>query len=36
MGRPRVLITRRWPEPVERAMQARFDTVLNEPDRPLG
>ena len=35
MARPRVLITRRWPEPVERAMQARFDTVLNEPDMPL-
>jgi lactate dehydrogenase-like 2-hydroxyacid dehydrogenase len=31
----RVLITRRWPEGVERAMQARFDTVLNEPDRAL-
>ena len=36
MERPRVLITRRWPESVERAMQARFDTVLNEPDRALG
>jgi lactate dehydrogenase-like 2-hydroxyacid dehydrogenase len=36
VARPRVLITRRWPEPVERAMQARFDTVLNEPDDPLG
>jgi lactate dehydrogenase-like 2-hydroxyacid dehydrogenase len=35
MGGPRVLITRRWPEPVERAMQARFETVLNEPDEPL-
>lgn len=35
MTKPRVLITRRWPASVERAMQARFDTVLNEPDRPL-
>jgi lactate dehydrogenase-like 2-hydroxyacid dehydrogenase len=36
MGGPRVLITRRWPEAVERALAARFETVLNEPDRPLG
>ena len=31
----RVLVTRRWPETVERAMQKRFDTVLNSTDRPL-
>ncbi|MGV3554914.1 MAG: 2-hydroxyacid dehydrogenase [Croceibacterium sp.] len=36
MARLRVLVTRRWPEPVERALAARFDTVLNESDRPLG
>jgi len=35
MERPRVLVTRRWPEPVERALAARFETVLNESDRPL-
>jgi lactate dehydrogenase-like 2-hydroxyacid dehydrogenase len=35
MTKPRVLLTRRWPETVERAMQARFETVLNEPDRAL-
>lgn len=35
MAGPRVLLTRRWPAPVERAMQARFETVLNEDDRPL-
>ena len=31
----RVLVTRRWPETVERAMQQRFDTVLNGTDRAL-
>jgi lactate dehydrogenase-like 2-hydroxyacid dehydrogenase len=36
MERLRVLVTRRWPEPVERALAARFETVLNESDRPLG
>ena len=35
MANPRVLLTRRWPEAVERAMQARYETVLNESDRPL-
>ncbi|MEO0062997.1 MAG: hypothetical protein RLZZ08_1557 [Pseudomonadota bacterium] len=31
----RILITRRWPAEVERAMQAQFDVVLNESDQPL-
>ena len=31
----RILITRRWPVEVERAMAARFDVVLNEDDKPL-
>ncbi|MCB2065984.1 MAG: D-glycerate dehydrogenase [Erythrobacter sp.] len=31
----RVLVTRRWPEAVERALGERFDVVLNEADRPL-
>lgn len=31
----RVLVTRRWPEAVERALQQRFDVTLNESDRPL-
>ncbi|MXO58281.1 D-glycerate dehydrogenase [Altererythrobacter salegens] len=35
MATPRVLLTRRWPEAVERAMQDRFDTVLNESDEPM-
>jgi lactate dehydrogenase-like 2-hydroxyacid dehydrogenase len=35
MARPRVLVTRRWPEEVERVLAARFDTTLNDDDRPL-
>jgi len=31
----RVLVTRRWPEEVERALQERFEVTLNEGDRPL-
>jgi len=32
----RVLVTRRWPAEVERALQERFEVVLNDTDRPLG
>jgi lactate dehydrogenase-like 2-hydroxyacid dehydrogenase len=32
---PRVLLTRRWPEAAEKAVQARFETVLNESDKPM-
>lgn len=31
----RILVTRRWPEAVERALGDRFEVVLNETDRPL-
>ena len=31
----RILVTRRWPEPVERALSERFDVVLNDSDQPL-
>jgi lactate dehydrogenase-like 2-hydroxyacid dehydrogenase len=31
----RVLVTRRWPAEVERALRDRFDVVLNESDEPL-
>jgi lactate dehydrogenase-like 2-hydroxyacid dehydrogenase len=31
----RVLVTRRWPEEVERALQDRFEVVLSEADRAL-
>jgi lactate dehydrogenase-like 2-hydroxyacid dehydrogenase len=33
---PRVLVTRRWPEEVERQLAERFDVTLNESDEPLG
>jgi lactate dehydrogenase-like 2-hydroxyacid dehydrogenase len=35
VARPKVLVTRRWPEPVERQLAERFDAVFNEADRPL-
>ena len=36
MERPKVLVTRRWPEEVERRLAERFDVTLNERDAPLG
>ena len=35
MERPKVLVTRRWPAEVERALQERFEVTLNASDRPL-
>ncbi|MCY1125858.1 D-glycerate dehydrogenase [Frigidibacter sp. RF13] len=35
MVKPKVLISRRWPEAVERSMADRFDLTLNEADRPM-
>jgi lactate dehydrogenase-like 2-hydroxyacid dehydrogenase len=35
MGKPRVLVTRRWPQAVEAAMAASFDVDLNSADTPL-
>jgi lactate dehydrogenase-like 2-hydroxyacid dehydrogenase len=32
----KVLLTRRWPEAVERRFREAFDTTLNEADAPLG
>jgi lactate dehydrogenase-like 2-hydroxyacid dehydrogenase len=34
-GRPRVLLTRRWPEAVERHLLERFDVSINESDLPM-
>jgi len=31
----RILVTRAWPEPVERALAERFDVVLNRSDQPM-
>ncbi|BBC73887.1 D-glycerate dehydrogenase [Altererythrobacter sp. B11] len=33
--RLKVLLTRRWPEPVERAIAERFELTLDSADRPL-
>ncbi|HKX76433.1 MAG TPA: D-glycerate dehydrogenase [Acidimicrobiia bacterium] len=35
MTKPRVFLTRRWPEPAEAALAERFDVTCNEDDRPL-
>jgi lactate dehydrogenase-like 2-hydroxyacid dehydrogenase len=35
-ARPRILLTRRWTEEVERHLASRFDVTLNERDLPLG
>jgi lactate dehydrogenase-like 2-hydroxyacid dehydrogenase len=35
MFRPRILITRRWPEAVEQFLAERFDVTLNEDDTPM-
>lgn len=35
MARPRVVITRKWPEVVEDQLEQQFDAVLNEDDRPF-
>jgi lactate dehydrogenase-like 2-hydroxyacid dehydrogenase len=34
--KPRVFVTRRWPQEVERILEERFDVTLNLDDRPLG
>jgi len=35
LARPRVLVTRRWPEEVERQLAERFDVSFNDGDSPL-
>ena len=35
MGKPRVIVTRRWPAAVERALAERFDASLNTDDHPF-
>ncbi len=36
MDKPRVIVTRRWPEEVEARLAEHFDVELNPEDRPLG
>ncbi len=35
MAKPRILVTRRWPEKVEAKLAERFDLTLNTGDQPL-
>ncbi len=35
MSKPRVVVTRRWPEAVEKHMQELYDVQLNESDVPM-
>ena len=35
MSKPKVIVTRRWPEAVERRLVELFDAQLNETDRPM-
>ncbi|MFD0858861.1 2-hydroxyacid dehydrogenase [Roseovarius aquimarinus] len=35
MAKPRVLVTRRWPDAVEARLAEEFDAVFSEHDRPL-
>lgn len=35
MSRPRVVVTRRWPEEVEAQLREHFDVQLNPDDRPM-
>jgi lactate dehydrogenase-like 2-hydroxyacid dehydrogenase len=35
MAKPKVIITRRWPQGAEQAMQKHFDVTLNENDVPM-
>ena len=35
MARPKVLLTRRWPEDVERHLAGQYDVTLNTADQPM-
>ena len=35
MARPKVLLTRRWPEPVERRLAERYEVAVNLADEPM-
>lgn len=35
MTKPRVLVTRRWPEATEKKLAEKFDVTLNETDEPM-
>ena len=35
MARPKILLTRRWPDAVERRLASAYEARLNEADRPM-
>jgi len=35
MSKPKLVVTRRWPAPVETCLRERYDVTLNETDEPL-
>ncbi len=35
MSRPKVIVSRRWPDPVERRLEELFDVTLNRDDVPM-
>jgi len=35
MSKQKVIVTRRWPEPVEKVLSERYDVTLNESDTPM-
>ncbi len=35
MAKPKVIVTRKWPDPVEEQLKAQYDVTLNDHDQPL-
>jgi lactate dehydrogenase-like 2-hydroxyacid dehydrogenase len=35
VSKPKIIVTRKWPEAVEAALRAEFDVVLNSTDKPM-
>jgi lactate dehydrogenase-like 2-hydroxyacid dehydrogenase len=35
MAKPKVIVTRKWPDPVEEQLKAHYDVTLNDHDKPL-
>ncbi len=35
MAKPKVIVTRKWPGPVEEQLKAQYDVTLNDRDQPL-
>jgi lactate dehydrogenase-like 2-hydroxyacid dehydrogenase len=35
MAKPKVIVTRKWPDPVEEQLKAHYEVTLNDHDKPL-